>query len=136
MKVVIDTNIFVSCYSVNSPYHIVFRSMVLGKFNLFVSNSILLEYEEILGKKYPQPLVDIFKDILEISENVVHQEPYIHWNLINIDPDDNKFVDCAINAGVDYIVTEDKHFHILKNIDFPPTNVIGIDEFLEILKKI
>ena len=64
------------------------------------------------------------------------KEPYILWNLINNDPDDNKFVDCAINAGADYIVTQDKHFNILKNIDFPPTNVIGIDDFLEIVKNL
>ena len=77
-----------------------------------------------------------FLSLLEELENVNFIRTHYHWNLIKDDSDDNKFVDCAINAGVDYIATEDKHFHILKNIDFPPTNVIGIDEFLEILKKI
>ena len=136
MKVVIDTNVFVACYSINSPYHSIFRNLALGKYDLLVSSGILLEYEEILRKKYPQSLVDVFKDILEISENVILKEPYILWNLINNDSDDNKFVDCAINAGADYIVTQDKHFNILKNIDFPPTNVIGIDDFLEIVKNL
>ena len=135
MKVVIDTNIFVACYSINSPYHAIFRSLVLGKYDLLVSNAILLEYEEILGRKYPLPLVDIFKDILSVSENVFLKEPHILWNMIYTDPDDNKFVDCATNGGADYIVTQDKHFNILKTIDFPPTNVIGIDEFLEIMTK-
>jgi uncharacterized protein len=134
MKVVIDTNVFVACYSINSPYHDIFRSIVLGKYDLLVSNSILLEYEEILRRKYPEPLVDIFKDVLEISENVIQKEPYLLWNLIENDPDDNKFADCAINGGADYIVTQDKHFNILKTIGFPPTNVIGIDAFLEIVK--
>ena len=67
MKVVIDTNVFVACYSVNSPYHAIFRNLVLGKYDLLVSSGILLEYEEVLRKKYPQSLVDVFKDILEIS---------------------------------------------------------------------
>jgi uncharacterized protein len=114
----------------------IFRSIVLGKFDWLVSNSILLEYEEILRRKYPEPLVEIFKDVLEVSENVIQKEPYLLWNLIENDSDDNKFVDCAINGGADYIVTQDKHFNILKSIYFPPTNVIGIDAFLEIVKNL
>jgi putative PIN family toxin of toxin-antitoxin system len=134
MKVVIDTNIFVACYSVNSLHHDIFRNLILGKYKLMLTNSILFEYEEVLGQKYPGSLVEIFKDILSISENVILVEPYILWNLIEVDPDDNKFVDCAVNSGADFIVTQDKHFNILKTIGFPPTNVIGIDAFLEIVK--
>jgi predicted nucleic acid-binding protein len=59
--------------------------------------------------------------------------PYFKWNLISDDPDDNKFVDCAINAGADYIVTNDKHFNILKDIDFPKINIIDIDTFKKII---
>jgi len=42
---------------------------------------------------------------------------------------DNKFADCALNAGVDYIVTNDKHFNILKRIEFQPLKVIDIETF-------
>ncbi len=59
--------------------------------------------------------------------------PYYKWNLISTDPDDNKFVDCAINAGVDLIVSNDKHFKILKTIDFPELNVVDINLFKEII---
>ena len=59
---------------------------------------------------------------------------YFRWQLITADPDDNKFVDCALNAGADYIITNDKHFNILKNIDFPPIKVIDIAAFREILR--
>ena len=51
------------------------------------------------------------------------------FNLISTDPDDNKFVDCAIIASADYIVSNDSHFDILKNIDFPKVNVISIKDF-------
>jgi predicted nucleic acid-binding protein len=43
-------------------------------------------------------------------------------------------VDCAIAGRADYIVTIDKHFNTLKQIDFPKVNVISIDEFIKILK--
>jgi predicted nucleic acid-binding protein len=72
--------------------------------------------------------------ILDELSNVHFIRTYFHWNLIESDPDDNKFVDAAIYADA-IITTQDKHFNILKSIDFPPTTVIGIDEFLELVKK-
>lgn len=47
---------------------------------------------------------------------------------------DNKFVDCAITAGATYIVSNDKHFDILKQIPFPKVDVKTLREFKEILK--
>ena len=63
------------------------------------------------------------------SLNIIQIVPYYKWNLIAADPDDNKFVDCALNAGADFIVTNDKHFNILKNIVFPKINVIDLETF-------
>ena len=54
--------------------------------------------------------------------------------LSDIDKDDDKFVDCAITAGADYIVTEDSHFDRLKQIPFPRLNVLTLDEFNDTLK--
>ncbi len=70
-----------------------------------------------------------------IVEEMLHSsnaEPittYYRWNLITNDPDDNKFVDCALNGGVDFIVSNDHHFNILKSYHFPPIKVIDIDKF-------
>lgn len=47
---------------------------------------------------------------------------------------DNKFVDCAIASNADYLVTNDKHFDILKKVDFPKVNTIKIDKFIKFLK--
>ena len=46
-------------------------------------------------------------------------------------PDDNKFVDCAIGAGADYIVSEDAHFRALETTPFPKVNVIRLNRFME-----
>jgi len=59
--------------------------------------------------------------------------PYFTCNIIYVDPDDNKFVDCAFNAGADYIVTNDKHFDVLKSNAFPPIKVIDIDAFKRLI---
>ena len=44
-------------------------------------------------------------------------------NLIQSYSDDNKFVDCCITANAQYIVSNDRHFDILKHIEFPHVNV-------------
>lgn len=55
-------------------------------------------------------------------------------NVITIDPDDNKFVDCAIIAGATYIVSNDHHFSELEHYDFPKVEVRTLSEFLGIVK--
>ena len=67
------------------------------------------------------------------SNNVVFVHPYFRFGLITADPDDNKFTDCAITAGADFIVTNDRHFNVLKEIDFPKVNVIDMDTFKSII---
>jgi predicted nucleic acid-binding protein len=71
--------------------------------------------------------------IIENSSNVEFITKYFRWNLINVDPDDNKFIDCAISSNAKYIVTQDKHFNVLKNIDFPKVDVIDILKFKEVV---
>lgn len=54
---------------------------------------------------------------------------HFRFNLIKDDPDDNKFADCSVASGADYLITFDKHFNVLKNINFPKINVIHPDKF-------
>lgn len=63
--------------------------------------------------------------------NVIRKNPHFSFGLIEADKDDNKFVDCAIAANARCIVTEDKHFKILKEISFPKVEVVNIDYFKE-----
>lgn len=72
---------------------------------------------------------------LENSPDVLYISKYFFWNLITSDPDDNKFVDCAVAANADFIVTNDRHFKVLKKIPFPAVRVISADDFLEILTR-
>jgi uncharacterized protein len=58
--------------------------------------------------------------------------PFIKWNLIVVDPDDNKFVDCAICAGAECVITHDAHFDVLKKIAFPSVRVLSPEEFKKI----
>ena len=74
-------------------------------------------------------------DAIARHPKIVYRESYFRFHLLSdIDKDDDKFVDCAITAGADYIVTEDSHFDRLKQIPFPQLNVLTLDEFNESLK--
>ena len=60
-------------------------------------------------------------------------EPYFRWQLIENDPDDNKFVDLTIAAGANYLVTNDRDFDPVKNLGFPRITIVNLDEFKNIL---
>ena len=53
---------------------------------------------------------------------------------IEADPDDDKFVDCAIAGNAKYIVTNDHHYDVLRNTSFPHVDVISLDDFMAQIK--
>jgi len=118
MNIVLDTNIIIASVYEHSPYHSVFWELKNGKYDLFVTNEILLEYEEKLSKKFGKIIANQAIDLLLLLKNVHKIETYYKFNVIYQDLDDNKFVDCAFAVNADYIVSNDHHFNILSKIDF------------------
>ena len=135
MNIVLDTNCLLMSLSRRSPYYPVWREFVNGKYTLCITNEILAEYEEILTQKVGQEIAsNVIKAILDLP-NTKMVQVYYHLHLITVDPDDDKFVDCAFKANARYIVTEDHHYDILKQTPFPYINVIDIDEFIRVLQE-
>lgn len=131
MTIVLDCNIIVMSLTSRSDYHQIYRSLVNGDFKMAVSSEMMFEYEEIIERKYNIRTARAFVSLLRELPNVLHTRVYFNWKLIEGDIDDNKYVDCAIASRAEYIVTQDKHFHILKQIPFPKVQSISIDAFLE-----
>lgn len=134
-KVIIDTNVLLVAVSKKSKFRWIFDSFVNKQIILCVTTDILLGYDEIISNNMTKQIEDL---VLQIIQNAVNTEfitRYYKWGLIQNDPDDNKFVDCAIVANADYILTHDKHFNVLKNVDFPKVNIINIEEFKNIVNK-
>ena len=135
MNVVLDTNCLLMSLSRRSQYYPVWRSLVRGEYVLCYSNEILTEYEEILTQKMgPRIANNIISAILNLP-NTLQVQVYFHLKLIHQDPDDDKFVDCAFKSNAHFIVTQDHHYNILRDIDFPKINVIDIDSFIKELSK-
>ena len=133
MKIVLDTNCLLVSLPQNSQYRCLWDAFRQGKYTLCYSTEMLNEYEELLCRFYSQHFAGLTIEMLFKSPNVIQVIPYYKWNLISCDPDDNKFVDCAVSANADYIVTNDRHFNVLKGIYFPQVNVIDIDTFKRLL---
>lgn len=72
---------------------------------------------------------------MSISPFVEKTEIYFNFRLISEDEDGDKFVDCTIAANAECLVSNDRHFRVLKTIDFPKIIILKLKEFEEKYKK-
>jgi len=138
IQAVIDTNVLLSSIAKVGETRWVYDSFANEEFSWVFSNEILTEYTEMLCWKYSERTAEIVTSILLIAENTRRFEPTYKYQLIDADPDDNKFVDCAIGANVDCLVTADKHILDLRKIRdlFPPVPILNPAEFRTLLASI
>ena len=132
-KLVVDTNALIQSIASKNPYHDLWVSLFDGRNQLCVSNEIIEEYEEILELRISSPFAKVIIERILNNSHTLLITPYFSYNLIQADPDDNKFVDCAVCADAKFIVTEDKHFQILKEIEFPKVDIITLDEIIQMI---
>ena len=130
-RVVIDTNCLLAILPSKSLYHKVWNVFLEEKLEICVSNEVLMEYEEILSQKTSSFFADAIIKALLNRKNLVRVSPTWRFHLITQDPDDNKFVDCAIAGQAEFLVSNDKHFAVLKDVDFPAVNIIRLQEFVQ-----
>ena len=130
LRVVLDTNCLIQSVSRRSPYYRIWSDFIAERYALCVTTEILEEYAEILTQHLSPTVAEIVVAAILRANNTVRVDAQFRFNLIEIDPDDNKFVDCAIVSNAAYIVTNDAHFNCLATIPFPRVDVCGIDEFL------
>lgn len=127
--VVIDTNCLLQMIGRRSKYRKLWDAFLEGRFIWCVSDEILYEYEELVAQKVSSQAAEMLMYAFRMSLDVWLKNPYYHFHLIELDKDDNKFVDCAVITNADYIVSEDTHFRILKDIPFPNVRIIRLNDF-------
>lgn len=132
-RLVLDTNSLLQCISRRSKYHDLWLSLLDGRNELCVSTEILEEYAEILERKTSPKFAELALDVISNNPHTVFITPYYHFKLIVADPDDDKFVDCAVASNAKFIVTEDSHYDVLQDLDFPRIDVIKLDEIIQII---
>ena len=130
-RLVLDTNSLLQCISRRSKYHDLWLSLLDGRNELCVSTEILEEYAEILERKTSPKFAELALDVNSNNPYTVFITPYYHFKLIVVDPDDDKFVDCAVASNARFIVTEDSHYDVLQNLEFPRVDVIKLDDIIQ-----
>ena len=110
MKVILDTNVFISGIFFSGPPSKILQGWRDGRFTLVLSPEILEEYQrvaEALSKKYPP--VDLTKilELMVVEADMIQAEPL--KEPVSADPDDDKFIAGALASGARLIVSGDKH---------------------------
>jgi len=134
MRIVLDTNVLLASIPKKSPYRLVFDALLKKRYTLLLTNEILTEYEEIITLKTTPSIAKNIVNMLLSLSNVEKTDIFFKWNLIEADVDDNKFSDCAIAGNADFLVTQDKHFDILKETEFPKVALLKLHDFIELLQ--
>lgn len=133
MRVVLDTNSLLVSIGRKSKYRSIFDAIISGQVKMLITNEIVSEYVETFELRTNATVAHNIGEFLVSSPDIEKIEVNFKWAIINKDPDDNKFVDCALNGRADYLVTDDRHYDILKEIGFPPVKVIKTSQFLHMV---
>ena len=115
MKVVIDTNVFVSSFFGGIPKQII-DLWKQGDITLCLSQDIIEEYLLVLnrlGLKDKEEINSLTRLFAE-SYNAVFTSNTPDLNVVIDDPDDDKFLECAVALDCKIIVSGDKHLKDIK----------------------
>ncbi len=129
IRIFLDTNIFLVSLAPNYKYNWIYLALIQNKYDLVVSNEILMEYQEQITLRYGLLKTDVSLDFLLLLPNVILKNPSYLWQLVENDKDDNKFVDCFVASQSDFVVSNDKHIHQIKDNKFPQVFVLNYKEF-------
>ena len=110
MRVILDTNVFVSGVFFRGPPYEILEAWRDGKVQLVVSPEILEEYQrvgKILAKQFPKVDLGPIIDLLAVQAKLVLPPPLPEP--VCADPDDDKFLACALASKTKFVISGDKH---------------------------
>lgn len=130
MRVVVDTNVFVSGVFFTGPPFAILEAWRDGKVQLAISEEIFDEYQRVgkaLAEQYPainlRPVLDLVIVRAKLFPSLTLSEPVCE------DPDDDKFLACALASKSKVIVSGDKH--LLKVSGYRGIRVVNPRQFVD-----
>ncbi|MBI2499045.1 putative toxin-antitoxin system toxin component, PIN family [Candidatus Woesearchaeota archaeon] len=131
MKIVLDTNIFISGIFWRGSSNKVITNWKEGRFTLVISLQIISEIIKVLKDFKIKLSDDMIKEWIDlIVRNSVIIEPRESIKIIKEDPKDNIFIETAVAGNVDYVISQDNH--LLKLKEFRGIKIITPEEFNKI----
>ena len=132
MKVILDTNVFISSFATRGLCHSVFE-LCLDRFEIVISSSLIKEIRNVLKDKLKLPEIFIAETLDYLSENATSVEVNKLLSGVCRDPEDDHIIALADSARANYIITGDEDLLILKKYD--STQIVTPRQFWELLKK-
>ena len=130
MRIVCDTNIFISALRFGGNLDKIIELAREGDIELITSPFILHEFERVLIQKFHYKKEDAKSFRKNIEKICLQVNPTTRVSVIKQKEDDNRILECALEAKADYIVTGDtKHILPLKN--FQGIKIVRAAQFLE-----
>jgi len=131
IKVVIDTNVFISAFVFGGSALEIIRLFLKGDIEVYISPFIIEEITRILREKFLWEESKIDKALELIGSKANEVSPKLKVSVIKSKDDDNRILECALEGNVDYIISGDKQ-HILSLKEFEGIKIVSVREFLEI----
>ena len=134
MKIVLDTNVFISGIFFHGPPAQILEAWKSSKIQIVLSKEILEEYQrvaDVLAKKYSEIDISAIIELIAIHGEVIDTEGVEVFECE--DPDDNKFLECAIASRAKLIVSGDKH--LLKLNGYQEIGVYKPRDFVDLYLK-
>lgn len=132
IKAILDTNVLISGVFWKGPPFEILKAWQEQRFRLAISLPILEEYRRVLdefAKERQMLVLNSVLKVIELRSEIVKPVPFSEP--VCSDPDDDKFLEAAIAAGADYIVSGDK---ALLNVKFHhEVEVVRPSRFLKLL---
>lgn len=133
MKIVLDTNSFISCIGKLSPYRNVFDAFLNQEYVLCVSTEILLEYEEKFDQFWGEEVTHNLLGTILTAENTSLHDLFYFFHLVKGDADDNKFADTYLASNADILVSNDRNILALNESEFPRLRVMKLEDFSKLI---
>lgn len=131
-KIILDANIFISALGYAGNEREIISRCLKEEFSLYLTDDIVKELQRVV--EYPKfKFTFAQKDALKLilSETAIIIQPAHSLNLVKADPSDNKYLEAALAAEADFLITGDKHLLFFKQIG--PTRIISSADFLKLV---
>ncbi len=137
LKAVLDTNVWVSALLWGGKPAEIIKAAEQSKIYIVISEEIVNEISQVLNYSKLKQIYQIeglnHEELIEAVLKIVHFVKVTkHVKIVLKHPADNKFIDCALEAKANYIISGDKH--LLKVDSYKKIPIISVSNFLQILE--
>lgn len=129
MKIVLDTNVFISGIFWGGSPHVILELWITNKIQILITRQILEEYLRVLWEIAPnEKIVAKWAAFVAANSRVLEDKNFV---TLCRDPDDNKFLNCSLTGEAHYLISGDKDLLSLQQIG--STLILNPAQFLKIL---